>query len=279
MSKRNKSLRAAARARYRKAAADVIAPPEIATTPLPSPPPVEVGCFRLRPSDMPNSGKPEFGWGREQAATAATALPFREVDEEKRTRAVETPLTGEVRALYEDSVVPVREIARLAGVTERTIHKHARKRGWRPRVRRLDRGAGGRFIVREHANRPHATGLAALDPAFAATAAAACGAAGALAETAVAQACAEADARTARELAEKARERKEKAMRASLRTLDILAGALIDLVRQRRERPEGKIPAADRLDARLQDVILAQIGRLAAPRVPDAVQHEARSAE
>ena len=37
----------------------------IAQPPLPNPPPVEVGCFRLRPVNMPNSGRPEFGWGRE----------------------------------------------------------------------------------------------------------------------------------------------------------------------------------------------------------------------
>lgn len=37
----------------------------------------------------------------------------------------ETKLTQRVRELYEESAVPVREIARLAGVTERTLYKHA----------------------------------------------------------------------------------------------------------------------------------------------------------
>ena len=41
------------------------------TTPLPTPPPAEVGYIRLRPPKMPNSGKPEFGWGREQTELSA----------------------------------------------------------------------------------------------------------------------------------------------------------------------------------------------------------------
>ncbi len=39
----------------------------------------------------------------------------------------------QVRALYEESAVPVREIMRRAGVTERTIYKYACKGQWRPR--------------------------------------------------------------------------------------------------------------------------------------------------
>src|SRR5207302_5009590 len=45
----------------------------------------------------------------------------------------DTALTERVRALYEGSVVPVREVARLAGVSERTIYKYVRKGGWRRR--------------------------------------------------------------------------------------------------------------------------------------------------
>ena len=45
-------------------------------------------------------------------------------------------LTEKVRALYEHSAVPVAEIAKLAGVTERTIYKYARKHDWTPRYRR-----------------------------------------------------------------------------------------------------------------------------------------------
>jgi AcrR family transcriptional regulator len=44
-------------------------------------------------------------------------------------------LMQQVRRLYEDGVVPVREIARLAGVTERTLYKYAAKGGWRRRYR------------------------------------------------------------------------------------------------------------------------------------------------
>ena len=38
-----------------------------------------------------------------------------------------------MRALYEGSAVPVREIASLAGVTERTVYKYAAKHAWKPR--------------------------------------------------------------------------------------------------------------------------------------------------
>ena len=117
-------------------------------------------------------------------------------------------LTARVRALYEDSVVPVREIARLAGVTERTIYKYAHKEGWTPRVTRLSRdgtaaglagrGVAGRFIRREDEGKPHARGLKALDPDGAARAAAACVRAGELSDAAVAQASAAAASRAAR---------------------------------------------------------------------------------
>src|SRR5262245_61638494 len=40
-------------------------------TPTPNPSPAEVGFTRLRPSKMPNSGKPEFGWGGERTEFAA----------------------------------------------------------------------------------------------------------------------------------------------------------------------------------------------------------------
>ena len=53
-------------------------------------------------------------------------------------------LTEKVRALYEDSAVPVREIAAIAGVTERTIYKYARKQQWKPRYRWRARGQADR---------------------------------------------------------------------------------------------------------------------------------------
>lgn len=109
-------------------------------------------------------------------------------------------LMSRVRSLYEDTAVPVREIARLAGVTERTLYKYVERGGWRRRYaakprgdaaaagnrgRRWQRasghegvkGAGGRFIARAEAERDVAHGLKALDPDGAARAAIACAAA------------------------------------------------------------------------------------------------------
>lgn len=120
----------------------------------------------------------------------------------------EQDLTARVRALYENSAVPVREIASLAGVTERTIYKYARKGGWTKRYAWIDaggakrrarraasdadfapvQGAGGRFIVRADKDGPVAAGVKATDPAGAARAGQAC----AQAETIAAQAQADA---------------------------------------------------------------------------------------
>ena len=93
----------------------------------------------------------------------------------------QTPLTQKVRALYEDSVVPVREIARLAGVSERTLYKYVQKarlaaapcraaacasavstsaaQQRKPRPCVTAKGAGGRFIPTADAGRPVARGL------------------------------------------------------------------------------------------------------------------------
>jgi hypothetical protein len=87
----------------------------------------------------------------------------------------ETSLTAQVRALYEDSAVPVREIANVTGVSERTIYKYAAKQRWKRRYARAPdlssedlapaRGAGARFIRREDKGQPFAQGLKATDPA------------------------------------------------------------------------------------------------------------------
>jgi hypothetical protein len=53
-------------------------------------------------------------------------------------------------ALYEHSLVPVREIARLAGITERNIYATVRRRGCRPRLR-IGPGGGRRIDVGEAA--------------------------------------------------------------------------------------------------------------------------------
>lgn len=42
-------------------------------------------------------------------------------------------LTGRVRALYEGGALPVAQIARLAGVNERTLYRYVERGGWRRR--------------------------------------------------------------------------------------------------------------------------------------------------
>lgn len=113
-------------------------------------------------------------------------------------------LTSRVRALYEGSAVPVREIAAIAGVTERTIYKYVTKGGWTKRYARaaqaIDgatdvapvKGAGGRFIRREDKGKAFATGLKANDPAGRGKALAACGKASRLSRAAQAEAAADA---------------------------------------------------------------------------------------
>ncbi|MDP1604988.1 MAG: hypothetical protein Q8M03_17195, partial [Legionella sp.] len=97
--------------------------------------------------------------------------------EQKEAAGAEPSLTARVRALYEKSAVPVREIAAIAGVTERTIYKYVAKGGWTKRYARVStdtdgvpdvapvQGAGGRFIRRDDKDKPFATGLKATDPA------------------------------------------------------------------------------------------------------------------
>jgi hypothetical protein len=121
-------------------------------------------------------------------------------------------LTARVRTLYEDTIVPVAEIARLAGVTECTIYKYARKLGWWPRVVRLARGAGGRFIPLADVGQPVATGLKALDPQGAARAVARCADAALISERAAAAAAAAARKRAARERAAKAAAQRERVL-------------------------------------------------------------------
>ncbi|MCK9917773.1 hypothetical protein MXD81_52405 [Microbacteriaceae bacterium K1510] len=116
-------------------------------------------------------------------------------------------LTARIRALYEDTSVPVREIAAIAGVTERTLYRYVEKQNWKRRyvclprdaaVRRANRGrrwqhaegfrpakgSGGRFIRREDIGKPFPTGLKALDARGRADAQARCDAADPLAREA-----------------------------------------------------------------------------------------------
>lgn len=136
-------------------------------------------------------------------------------------------LMARVQELYEDTAVPVREIARLCGVTERTLYKYVAKGGWRRRYVRAPaddastgaitgnlsgaergerwlrarghepvKGAGGRFVPRAEAGRPVAQGIAqgiahgikALDSLARERAATACAAASARAAKARARA-------------------------------------------------------------------------------------------
>jgi len=211
---------------------------------------------------LPNSGKPEFGWGREPSECAEGGEPN---------------LTARVRALYEDSAVPVREIARLAGVTERTIYKYAGKHGWKRRYRWAPRGndkdlaaanrgrrwrpsqnfvpakgAGGRFIRREDKDKPIATGLKATDPAAARLAAARC--VGAAHRAALAQARAEQAQRCERRI----------------RAIECTHSALKNLRDYREARKEKALrtPVADRIEQLLAlavDVALKGWEALMAP--------------
>ena len=121
-------------------------------------------------------------------------------------------LTEAVRALYEETVTPVAQIARLAGVSECTLYKHVARGRWRRRYplrgaaageanrgRKRDprppqrRGSGGRFVTPEEAAQPQPSGLKALDPHGAVQAAVACQETGAQACQALAGAKASAE--------------------------------------------------------------------------------------
>jgi AcrR family transcriptional regulator len=120
---------------------------------------------------------------------------------ENDARQREQSLAARVRGLYEDGLVPVREIARLCGVTERTLYKYAARGRWRKRYARraLHKGAGGRFIPQGEAGKATAGGLKALDPLASAAAETACVEAGTIANRAAARTLADHEAQAARE--------------------------------------------------------------------------------
>ena len=138
-------------------------------------------------------------------------------------------VTDRARGLYEYSCVPVREIALLVEVTERTIYRYAQKGQWRRRYRKPARGAGGRFVPLAQADAPHPQGLKATDPAGAARAAEACR------EAAV-------RAASAHQAALKARD-----ARADRFALGHLALALRELSRLGREAKPGRAKAKQRV--------------------------------
>ena len=221
---------------------DVEGPEESAPTPDPSP----------RLADARGGGEsPEIGAGQQVQAPS---------------------LMDRVRALYEDSAVPVREIARLCGVTERTLYKYIARGGWRRRYVRAPgddastgsvsgaergarwlracghepvKGAGGRFVPRVEAGRPVAQeiaqGIKALDPAARAKASVACATAGSRA----AKARARADAAQVWE--------------ARRRAIDSVSAAMAAYNRFRATRAKDRSPVARARDNGAEELYLAQI--------------------
>ena len=122
-----------------------------------------------------------------------------------------------IRTLYEDTLVPVREIARLAGVTERNVYALVRRLGCRPRVRLAS--GGGRRIVPLGATRG-----AELDAGGVQRAMLACTKAVAQAERVAA------DARAAREAGATMRQAGRDAA-AQARTLELLARTISELAK------------------------------------------------
>jgi hypothetical protein len=188
-----------------------------------------------------------------------------------------------LRALYEEDVVPVREIARIAGVTERTLYKYIGKGAWRrrygwsasntppltpphkgegkkhwqasPRFAPVQ-GAGGRFIRREDAGLPFARGIKALDPE---------GAARAVAKAARAAAFS-APAKKAAALSKLARagiaaqKKHERAEDARIRSFGKLMQMMTDLTRARRA-PHVNL-RADAVAEKMQHLILEMVEKL-----------------
>ncbi len=87
-------------------------------------------------------------------------MPQRETAPHARAR---EQLNAAIRTLYEDTLVPVREIARLVGVTERNLYLTVRRLGCRPRMR-LAPGGGRRLVPLSDAP-PAMRGGAGLDAA------------------------------------------------------------------------------------------------------------------
>jgi hypothetical protein len=111
-----------------------------------------------------------------------------------------TPLTGEARALYEGGVVPVRELARLCGVSLRTLYHHVHAQGWTRRRASVPRDGAkserqkARYRERSALLPPRPRGLKARDPEGQARALVEAKRAAALAGAALAKAIARQDA-------------------------------------------------------------------------------------
>jgi hypothetical protein len=118
--------------------------------------------------------------------------------------------------LYEHSLVPVREIARLAGLTERNVYATVRRRGCRPRVH-VGVAGGRRIEVPANETSPEVLDVEAVRRAIAA--------------------CAQARRRALDDAAARAAARSERVARRQAvreaereaRTLSVIAGALRNL--------------------------------------------------
>jgi hypothetical protein len=75
----------------------------------------------------------------------------------------EPTFAGWLRLLYEHSALPVREIAAMAGIIERTVYAHARAGGWGRRNWRHARYAGARLVPAEAPAFPEAGAPAPFD--------------------------------------------------------------------------------------------------------------------
>ncbi len=189
-----------------------------------------------------------------------------------RGAGTETTLTQRARKLYEETAVPVREIAAIAGVTERTLYKYAAKHDWRPRYRwRPDgarprgwraaqgfapaKGAGGRFIRRDDKDKPFPQGLKATAPQ--------------------AERRAAAQAREAERIAREAQEAAEADARFEerMRALDAVNRALDDLIRYReaQARSGRKQPAGDSIERAYLLAVNLAADRLEALQARDAI--------
>jgi hypothetical protein len=128
--------------------------------------------------------------------------------------------------LYEHSLVPVREIARLAGLTERSVYATVRRRGCRPRVH-VGEG-GGRRLTAPARDEPRGV----LDLALVQQAIAACAAARqrALDDAAARAAASQARARRAAER-EAERERSAESRARLQRVRALLATARLEVAR------------------------------------------------
>jgi hypothetical protein len=172
-----------------------------------------------------------------------------------------------LRALYEEDVVPVREIAGIAGVTERTLYKYIEKGGWRrrhacPARATADarfapvKGAGGRFIRREDKDLPFARGIKALDPVGAAHVAA-------KAESAAALSARAAHFARLSKLAWDgiaAQKKRERAEDARIRAFGTLMDVMNSLTRARRA-PHVNL-RADAVAEKMQHLILEMVEKL-----------------